>query len=222
MIPKLFSDLFMNKYLSQLKNYFGSIYGLHKSKIIFYYLDGKSYSDVRSVFKQTPEEDDILRKHYQPYWDLGTSKWDSIKRVTDAVNQRLRYVTDISNYNKFEYWARPIEVHKSRRDDCDGYAVLLCYVLRLMGIGEYDVFVRVGMTKRVDDSAGEKHANVLVRDENSLLLFPVEGSWYPNLTMLEFILRKFPFFRHPRYTKTEWITNDKLSFANTRWFKLVK
>jgi len=224
MIAKLFSDLFKSKFKHILKTYMGDILGLHKSKIIFYYLNGKSYSDVRRVFKQTSEADDTLIKYYKPFWDLGTSKWNKIKRVADAVNGRLTYTSDIDNphYKRFEYWATPIEVHNNEKDDCDGYAVLLCYVLRLLGLGEYDVFVRVGRVKYTNGKLGEKHANVLVRDEDSMLFFPIEGSWYPNLTSFEFSTHKLPFHRHPRYTETEWITNDKFSFANTRWFKWIK
>lgn len=225
------TNLFSEKFWEKLQYHLlldeldvGDLIGLNKAKIIYYPLSPKRFTDVRKVFTQTTEEDAELLDYYTPYWNKGTTRWQKIAEVAKAVNARIKYVNDWSNYSSAEYWASPIEVHRAKKDDCDGYSVLLTYVLRRLGLSEYEVFTAVGNAIPICRKR-EYHAYTIVLDITKckgFRFFPLEGSFYPNECMTRFLNKSKELKLSERYAIPDWITNDRLSFANTRWFRFIK
>jgi len=232
-IAKRFSDKtkkLIQSHIDSGKLTWGDLIGLTKAKIIHYSLTPKIFTNVSRVFNQTIEEDMELLEHYYPIFKSGRTKWASCMYVAMEVNRRIKYSRDITNWGASEYWARPIETHRRKEDDCDGYAVLITKVLRLCGLSDYEVFTSVGPVRFLDGKSAGLHAYVLVLDKDSLNLFPLEGSFYGSKSTYEFAKKLNPLIcvknktTHPRYDKPWWITNDKHSFSNTKWFgmKLIR
>ena len=57
---------------------------------------------------------------------------EQIRAVNNYVNQ-VRYVSDIDNYGKSDYWATPIQFFK-RGGDCEDYAIAKYASLRALGV----------------------------------------------------------------------------------------
>lgn len=215
MIPKLFSDKFL-----QLANDRGvtipQMLGLHQSTIVFYpFITSKGLRNIKTVFNQTKEEDDELIAYYGCYINDEMSTMEKARVIANKVNERLYYVHDFTQYKRAEYWAKPIEVHRNKRDDCDGYAVLICYLLRLFGAKDYEVFVCTGYV-----ISGEGHAYVLVLDINTFMFYPLEGSYYAERTLKEF--GQLPHAYNGRYKKVWWMTNDSKSYSKIPWLRFVR
>lgn len=221
------------KYSDEYIELFKERLGMKKTTVYSYpFISGRGFKDVREVFVQTPEEDQELITYYLPFLAKVKRKWDTVKAIQQAVNQRLRYRTDIST-GYTEYWSKPIDTHRNRGDDCDGYACLICYLLRLFGFHEYEVFVRVGNVNRVDGTKGEYHAYCIVVDTESKgkdgrytpwKFVPIEGSWYPELSQKENkATNRIDIDDNPRYEQGDWMTNDKISMSrNMIPFKMVR
>ena len=220
MIPKLFSDKFLKK-VEQLGISIPELLGFSKSRLTFYpFITGKGLQDIRTVFKQTKEEDMELVDYYSEYIDPDSSTMEKARVIAKEINSRTLYATDSANFSKAEYWKRPIEVHRNRRDDCDGYAVLICYLLRLFGAKDYEVFVSAGWVQALNSPELIGHAYVLVLDITSMLFFPLEGSFYGRKTLEEF--GNIPFHQNTRYKDIWWITNDKVSYSNFPILRFIK
>lgn len=211
-LPSAFKGIFIEKVKEVLN--------LTKARIMMYPFKSDFWLDIRGAFKQTECDDDVLFDYYAPFFYQGKTYWEGIARVAEAVNKRLKYATDLNIYGKAEYWASPIQVHNTRLDDCDGSAVLLCRILRLLGLTEVEVFVANVQAMYIDGSPGERHAVCLVFDKDTWQLFPLEGSWYGELSVREFKEKLRPIGQNPRYKDIEWITNDKLSFSEN-WLKIL-
>jgi len=224
-IDKLYSDKFWEKNKDILIENSSNIIGLNTSKIVFYpFITGKGLQDIRKVFKQTQEEDKVLYDYYVKYWNRGTNLWNRSAKVAEAVNNRLTYEKDFVTYKKSEFWDNPINIHNKKKGDCDAYSVLLTYVLRLMGIRPNRVFTAVGYVN-LSNNRKEYHAYTIVLDitkSKGFRFFPLEGSFYPNECMKNFLNKNEDLKNNKLYDKPDWITNDLLSYANTRWFKLIK
>src|SRR3990167_2828791 len=218
MIPKLFSDKF-KKRMKELNITVPQILGLHESKIVFYpFITGKGMQDIREVFKQTKEDDTELMNYYSKYIRANMDLRERALAISATVNQRITYKNDSSNYKKVEYWAKPIDVHRSGYDDCDGYSVLICYLIRLFGAKEHEVFVATGDINYPDGRTGG-HAYVLILDENSLIFYPIEGSFYPNDARKKFW--EVPHYLNKRYGKIWFVTNDFKSYSRIPWLRFV-
>ena len=220
---KLFSDKFWEKNKKILFEKSGDIIGLNKTKVIHYNLMPFVFKDVRKVFDHTPEEIAELLNYYTEFWNLGTTEWQKIAYVVKAVNNRLTYMSDKLNWNANEYWARPIETHRKKIDDCDGYANLSTLVLRLLGIPANRVFTAVGKVN-MPNGVGY-HAYTIVLDitkSKGFRFFPLEGSMYPSTCMKNFLNKSIDLRENTVYHAPDWITNDEVSFSNTKWFKLIK
>lgn len=192
---------------------FERILGFGESKVITYHYKYPFLNDIKNVFKQTEREDKELMKYYASDIKEDMKLMDKAKVLALAVNKRIRYKTDTKVYGRLEYWASPIEVHKKRYDDCDGYAVLLCYLLRLFGAQPWEVFVRAGDVKNYE---GEiiGHAHVLVYNIEDNNYYPLEGSFYPNENIEKFGI--VPIQDNNLYNEqdTWFITNDLISYSN--------
>ena len=192
------------------------LFKFKKTTIVFYpFITGKGFQDIRKVFSQTKAEDKELIDYYKPKVDQRHNRWNRILDIQKAVNDRLIYKTDIDNYGKYEYWARPIEIHNQREDDCDGSAVLMCYVLRLLGLTDYECFVAVGDVYRPNGQKGELHAYCIAYNENNGRFMPLEGSWYADTSRTEAFANEPIWEQNDRYAKPEWITNDITSMSSS-------
>jgi predicted transglutaminase-like cysteine proteinase len=226
---KLFSDKFLEAYGSMIKENIAEILGLKKATIVFYpFITNKGFKDVRTVFSDKPEDLAKLKEYYKKFYDAGKTWEEKIANVARMVNIRINYINDEYNWGASEYWASPYNTHFYKKDDCDGFACLMCQALRLCGLSEYEVFVAVGDTyhvtsKNVRTSDGEYHAYCVVLNPKNFLYYPVEGSWYPDLSMKEWDMgQPLPWISHPRYGDISWMTNDKLSFSSTPFFRFIK
>ena len=118
------------------------ILGLQKNKIMYYpFITDKGFQDIRSIFKHSDKENEELKNYYKKYVRPSDSTWAKALKIAKVVNRRTIYTPDKIKFGQTEYWARPIEVHHDKRDDCDGYAALIVHVLRLLGARPWEVFV---------------------------------------------------------------------------------
>ena len=173
--------------------------------------------NVRDCFKQKLIEDIELTTYYKgcKAYSHGNLNMDKTAiNVAREVNRRLTYTSDKSNWGHSEYWATPIEIHRKKKDDCDGYAVLTCYVCGLLGIPAYRRFVRAGNV--TTDSGGNfGHATFVFLSTKNNQLYPLEGSFYSARSFSKY--DKVPMVNRKEYTNTWWLTNEVKSFGNS-WF----
>jgi predicted transglutaminase-like cysteine proteinase len=57
-----------------------------------------------------------------------------LKRVNKFVNQRVRWVEDLDNWGKKDYWATPLETLARRTGDCEDFSILKFVSLLLGGV----------------------------------------------------------------------------------------
>lgn len=189
---------------------------MHRNILVRYNARSDGYQDIRKVFKQTKEDDQILIDYYKTKI-THLNDWDKLAvELAQLVNRRLTYDYDSNNWGRIEYWASPIEIHKRRIDDCDGYAVLTVYLWGLFGIPAYRRFVRAGNV-----NSGEGHATAIYMSLYNNLFYPIEGSYYPKETFQIFKEKKFALGQNPRYTKTWWITNENRSYSDKWFFQFI-
>ena len=138
--------------------------------------------------------------------------------IAKVVNTRLIYQDELINFKQAEYWAKPIEIHNNILDDCDGYSCLICYLLRLFGAKDYEVFVRAGNI--IDNNKIIGHATCLFFDVDTFLFYPLEGSFYAEESIRNF--GKVPLFLNPKYKDTWWITNDVYSYSTIPFLRFIR
>jgi len=191
-------------------------------KLIRYHIKGFNFplQDIRNVFKQSAEDDAILIDYYKICRTFTDGHLDMDKtaiNVAKNVNRRLTYTSDKSNWGQTEYWATPIEIHQKKRDDCDGYAVLTCYVCGLLGIPAYRRFVRAG---NVTTDSGKEygHATFLYLSTRNNCFYPLEGSFYSQRSFNKFDI--VPLIHRTEYHNTWWITNEIKSFGTSWLFQI--
>lgn len=66
---------------------------------------------------------------------------DKAKAVNDAVNKYVTYTSDDALYGRSDYWASPIETLKTKRGDCEDYAILKYYLLKALGVPDNRLFI---------------------------------------------------------------------------------
>lgn len=100
-----------------------------------------------------------LKGQFMP---LGSGKMATVDEgELLAINKRVnkvKYVSDIDNYKKKDYWAAPDEFYQ-RGGDCEDYAIAKMMALVVRGVPESDLMLMVGK-RRAD---GEMHAVLEVR-----------------------------------------------------------
>ena len=202
----------MIEYSDKLIEHASQVFGLGKSKVIVWSIRMPFLWDVKRVFEHTEEENQELIDYYKPFLKEGMSKKEQVKAIALVVNKRITYEQDLVTYTKVEWWARPIEVHRKQVDDCDGYAVLICYVLRLLGFAPWEIFVRAGDCV-IDDGTLCGHAHVMWFDYDVGEWYPVEGSFYPNRCLNSLGVVAMRDNANYGLQKTWFITNDKLSYS---------
>lgn len=88
------------------------------------------------------------------------SDMEAVFDVNNYVNKRVRYVADERNYKQKDYWATPLETLKSRKGDCEDYAIAKYYLLKELGIPSYLMYCKW---------KSEAHMVCLVKDDGGNL-----------------------------------------------------
>ncbi len=93
------------------------------------------------------------------------SRAEKIKGVNDFFNA-IRYVEDIDNYGKTDYWATPLEFISRGKGDCEDYAIAKYAALEALGFGmdELRIAVVQDQIKRVP------HALLVVYDQGGEII----------------------------------------------------
>jgi hypothetical protein len=199
--------------MSKFLDYGADKLGLGKSKVFILSLKPPFLWDVKRLFNQDVDDDLILFNYYLKDLDLlKMGKKKCLEIISDKVNQRMIYTPDIIKYKKPEYWASPIEVHRAQQDDCDGYAVLMCYLCRLLGFSPFEVFVRAGEIVQ-DNGVIDGHAHLIWFDWDTMEWYPIEGTMYRQRSLNN--MGVIPMRKNDNYQgATYFITNEVLSFSN--------
>lgn len=195
------------------------ILNLYPSNVIRWQLRPPFFMDVRKIFNQSDEEDKELIDFYGKGLNFNMTLIEKAEIIAKRVNLRLRYQSDKITYRNVEYWARPIDAHDKKIDDCEGYAVLICYLLRLFGAAPWEVFVRTGDAVHPNGKI-EGHANVVIFDIMTRKFYYLEGSFYPDIAFSR--LGKIEAKDNSMYKNTWFVTNDLVSYSTVPWIKLVR
>jgi hypothetical protein len=99
-------------------------------------------------------------------------------------------------------------------DDCDGYAVMIYYILRCLGYPKHRVYVRAGwVINQITGLQGEGHATcIIVPYFDPVNLYAVEGSYYPDKVNRMFHTFKKPMHLTGFYGKTWFVCNEDKSY----------
>ena len=196
---------------------------MYETRIVRWRIRGFNlpFYDIREAFKQTKEKDKELIDFYSDCKVMTSGYLDYDKtaiKVAQKVTFRLKYQEDSATYKSDEYWARPIDIHRKTKDDCDGYACLTCYVCGLLGIPSFRRFVRLGYVN--DGSGAIGHATFVYLSTRTNEFYPLEGSYYSALSWMNF--DKIPLRNNPFYKETWYLTNEKDSYGTNPLIQIIK
>jgi len=71
----------------------------------------------------------------------GKSTAEKARGVDAVIDQQVTYVTDPEQYRRADYWATPMETLKSKKGDCEDFAILKYFALRHLGVPADKMFV---------------------------------------------------------------------------------
>jgi predicted transglutaminase-like cysteine proteinase len=89
----------------------------------------------------------------------GLSDRERIERVNIAVNEAVRYVSDVVQHGVADRWSSPLTTLAAGQGDCEDYAILKYAALREAGVAEADL--RLLLVR--DRAVGQDHAVLAVR-----------------------------------------------------------
>ncbi len=184
-----------------------------ESKVVYFpiYGNGKQY-DVRESLKIKGATEPLLRSALNLAGVKATDDMDvKVEKIRDFVNKRLTYTSDQANYLAIDYWADPYTVYDKKKDDCDGYAVLIMTLMRLAGIPAWRRRIVVGMV-----ATGEAHAYVVYFTRKNNMWCVVEGSYFADDAKSKF--NSTPFLNNFRYTDVMFCFNEEKSWSATKTF----
>jgi predicted transglutaminase-like cysteine proteinase len=95
---------------------------------------------------------------------LTLPRWIELRKVNNAVDSSMTYVSDPEHYSKPDYWEQADSVEAGGKGDCEDYALAKCR--RLVALGWPREALRIATCW---DEKGEYHA-VLTVDT-------AEGTW---------------------------------------------
>ena len=173
-----------------------------RSMVVFQPLESYRNFDVREVFKLTALQEDALRNILESRIIRGETNNDKkVIKIANFVNKHITYENDETNPNflRPEYWADPYTTYKLRKDDCDGYAVLIMKFMELAGIPEWRRRVVAGRV-----ASGEGHAYVAYFTELNNMWCAVEGSYFPQMALRDF--NTVPLTKNKHYLEIWWTT----------------
>ena len=190
---------------------------------VTYNYRNNGYEDIKDVFKVTAKQEIEMSLYFQNLFNqyINTSditSYDNMAlKVADWVTKKTRYVPDLQQQNFEEYWSSPWEMYREinitgqLQDDCDGYAVLIVYIWKLMGIPAYRRFVRAGSVFTTKGKYNGGHATaVYLPYRDPLNFYPIEGSYYKSYTNKLFLQTTLE--QNKLYGKTWFSTNEERSY----------
>ena len=86
------------------------------------------------------------------------------------------YVHDKNNYGSNEYWATISQIVESKKDDCDGFALLLYTLMDLIGVPDNRKYIVAG------DVKGGGHCYVVYRADDGVE-YPIDGCYWSDTSM---------------------------------------
>lgn len=90
----------------------------------------------------------------------GVDGRDRLAMINRAVNDAIRFVTDLDQHGVEDRWSAPLVTLAQRQGDCEDFAILKYAVLRSVGLPEADLRVVVVH----DRWTGDVHAVLSVRE----------------------------------------------------------
>ncbi len=109
--------------------------------------------------------------------DLSAFKGQPLDQMVSNVNtllNKVRYVSDNTNYGKSDYWATPIEF-LMRGGDCEDYAIAKYTALRILGVPED----RMRLAIVQDMQKNIPHAILIVYTDNGAMILDNQLSTTP-------------------------------------------
>jgi predicted transglutaminase-like cysteine proteinase len=113
---------------------------------------------------------------------------ETIINILKFVCLNVRYISDIKNYGKEDYWADAHLVWKFKQDDCDGINTLIWTLARFAGIPEEQLWVAIGNVEDKSLGVSGGHFWLLYYSPKFGDLgtyFTIDGTWKPNMATLE-------------------------------------
>lgn len=111
--------------------------------------------DVRDPRFLITTEDPLVRAKVQEITRLCKTKEEKQQAVFEYVRKEIEYVTEGNPRDwsyprsflayKFDFWQLPAETIQWRKGDCEDRSILLCTMMRMVGVSSSDVRVVVGV-----------------------------------------------------------------------------
>jgi len=214
---KKLRDLFFGRkdFTDQMTDYIDKKY---ETRHIRYNARKRGYIDIRDVFKVTAKQKAEMKEYFEKLVAEETEMDIKAQIIAEHITKKITYVSDPARFNRTEYWADPYTIFKSWRDDCDGYAVLICYAWGLVGIPRYRRYVCAG---DVFDSRGVYaggHAYALYLTEEEMDFYPMEGSFYPSVCR-RYYYNGIPLRKNKYYGNIWFATNEVKSYKGEAFKK---
>lgn len=171
-------------------------------RVLKFYNDGKT----------KPSEDTIrrARNHFIQLTQGVEDEDKKVRKIAQWVNDTTVYSRDSDRWGSPEYWSSPFDLWAEFedtgkiRDDCDGYAVIMWWGCRLIGIPSQRIFIWAGNARRNGSSDDYGHANLLY---DPLTGFKhIEGSFYAKDNISNWLKYKKGCSRYP---ETWFFFNDQ-------------
>ena len=206
-----FSEAMWRKFGGAISQALGNFWNQQwDERTVTYNVKGEGYTDIKNVFKDTAEGEVVLTNVIKPWIKLSNDS--KILKIAEYVNKRLTYTSDKTQYGKSEYWQSPYEIWKRKKDDCDGYAILIFKLAVLAGIPRYRIKVVAGQIK-LKDKKISGHCYVQYLKEKNNNWFTIEGSFRRTDAMNRFKNDSPHTDDLDSYGKLWWTTTDQKSFS---------
>jgi len=170
--------------------------GSFVSKLIMYMIDSKTREtiNVAKFLKRQIEDNKTLLEGIrdEQNWMRFSKDIRAIK-ILEYVKNRLTYKSDISKYNKFEYWANINEVIKSvdkntdskEEDDCEFGGYFIFALMRVSGFNENEVQLITGSVKNPYTNKIVGHCWVnYISDDYPYVNYFLDWCYYPDKTRI--------------------------------------
>ncbi|GGI98575.1 sulfate adenylyltransferase [Shewanella hanedai] len=84
------------------------------------------------------KEAEVRAKNWETFLveNSGNDDWNKINKINDFINKSVIYETDLSLWDKEDYWASPAETLGRGRGDCEDFAIAKYFSLLALGIPE--------------------------------------------------------------------------------------
>ena len=177
-------------------------------KATYYYTIDSKYRTKRKIdwFLANQLEDPSHELKMLAYSLRGKNKAtfqeDTIINILKWVLKNIKYLSDIVNFGKVEYWAFAEETIEKGKDDCDGMNALIYILARLAGIDEDQLYCMIGKVKLSSGKLGGHFWLSFWSTEYDRLVV-IDATYYPNTNQIK---------DRPKFTLTE-AGYQKISYA---------